>query len=574
MKAKIKRIREKIKNGWLEEFWSEIRWIYRYGIRYRKSIIWYLFLGMFGILMSLGGSVVSKYVIDAVMGQNAKGLLTITVIFVLMQLLGTLSHVWTGKISAEIRLTVNQEIKADVYDSIMEADWEEISEFHSADLVNRIEQDVNSVSECVIGWVPGFCTNMLQFAGALGIIIYYDPTLAVLALLSAPVTIAMSRILVKKLRMYNKDLRQANADVVVFNEESFHNIQTIKSFGLTEAYGEKLRDVQKHYCDLKMRYTKFTLEISAVMSVLGTIVGLSCMGWGVYRLWTGRITFGTMALFLQMSRLLTSVFQKLLQMVPNLISSATAAGRIMVVSELKKESRENGDQVEQLLKSKEGIVIEADRIGFSYASGKNVLEEETFVARPGELVAVVGSSGAGKTTLLRILLGLISVKNGAVTVSGEDSRQKIAVNAATRDLCAYVPQDNTMFADTVAENMRAVKKDASNEEIDEALKIACAYDFIHSLPGGIESPIKEKGGGFSEGQIQRLSIARAVLADRPVMLLDEATSALDKATEQQVLKNIMDFRKNKTCVVTTHKASVLSVCSRIYRIEDHKIITS
>lgn len=571
---KIKRIREKIKNGWLKEFGSELQWLCRYDIRYRKSILWYLFLGMFGILMSLSGSVVSKYVIDAVMAKNAARLLTITVIFVLMQLLGTVSHIWTGKVSAEIGLTVNQQIKSDVYDSIMEADWEAISEFHSADLVNRIEQDVGSVTECVIGWVPGFCTNILQFVGALGIILYYDPTLAVLALLSAPVTIAMSRILVKKLRIYNKELRQANANVMVFNEESFHNIQTIKSFGLTDTYGEKLREVQQRYYDLKMRYTKFTLETSAVMSVLGTIVGLGCMGWGVYRLWTGNITFGTMALFLQMSRLLTSVFQKLLQMVPNLISSATAAGRIMAVSELKKESRKNGDQIEQLLESGEGIVIEADGIGFSYATGKNVLEEEAFVARPGELVAVVGSSGAGKTTLLRILLGLISVKKGTVTVSGADSRQKIAVNAATRDLCAYVPQDNTMFAGTVAANMRAVKKDASNEEIDEALKIACAYDFIHSLPDGIESPIKEKGGGFSEGQIQRLSIARAVLSDRPVMLLDEATSALDTATEQQVLKNVMDFRKNKTCIVTTHKASVLRACSRVYRIEDHKIITS
>lgn len=571
MRTKIERIVQKIKDGWLKELLSEMYWIYQYGMRYKRSILWYLCLGIFGTGTGLVASVISKYLIDAVTSKNAEALLVIVSAYVIMQVFLVVSNVWIGKTSTEIQLKVNQEMKADVYDKVMSADWQALSEFHSGDLLNRIDNDVNSVSESVINLVPNFCTNILQFAGALGIILYYDPTLAVLALLSAPVTILMSRFFVKKVRIYNKNLRKVSSDVLVFNEESLSNIQTIKSFGLTKEYGEKLRQVQKTYSDLKMQYTGFTLKTSAVMSVMGMSVSLICMAWVIYRLWTGSITFGTMALFIQLSKMLTNVFQRLLHMAPNVISAATAAGRIMAVSELEKESCENKDEVDRLLKNKEGIVVEAKHLNFSYGKGKDVFKNEAFLAKPGELIAVVGASGAGKTTLLRIFLGLISVHGGEVSMSGAQNGNKIAVNAATRELCSYVPQDNTMFLGTVAENMRIVKKDATDEEIDHALKIACAYEFIHNTPAGLQSQIKEKGGGFSEGQIQRLSIARAVLADKPVLLLDEATSALDMMTEQQVLKNIMEFRGNKTCIVTTHRTSVLEMCSRIYRIENSKI---
>lgn len=568
MKTKIKNF---IKKGLIKETISELFWIYQYGIRYRGSILWYICLGIFGTLMGLGGSVISKYMIDAVTGKNVEKLVGIIAFYVAMQIFCILSRIWTGQVSAELQLKVDQEIRADIYDKILKADWEALSEFHSGDLLNRIDNDVSCVSESVIGWFPNFLTNFLQFTGTLGIMAYYDFTLAVLALLSAPITMIVSRVLMKKMRIYNKKMRQVSSDVMIFNEESFYNIQTIKSFGLMKVYGDKLRKVQKNYWDLKMQYTRFSLMTSGFMSFVGMVVGMICMIWGIYRLWTGNITFGTMVLFLQMSNSLSNAFHKLVQMIPNTISATTAAGRIMTVSELKKESYEKKEEVDKLLKTGDGIVVEVKQLKFYYSTGKKVFDEEDFLAKPGEIIAVIGASGEGKTTLLRILLGIVSAKSGEVTMSGEQSGDKISVNAATRELCSYVPQDNTMFAGTIAENMRTVKQDATDEEINNALKIACAYEFVHRIPTGIESRIKEKGGGFSEGQIQRLSIARAVLADKPVLLLDEATSALDMKTEKMVLENIMNFRKNKTCIVTTHRSSVLDMCNRIYRIENRKI---
>ena len=193
-----------------------------------------------------------------------------------------------------------------------------------------------------------------------------------------------------------------------------------------------------------------------------------------------------------------------------------------------------------------------------------------FRAAPGEIVALVGPSGEGKTTMIRLILGLIHPAEGRAFLLASDGRQ-VEMNADSRFLFSYVPQGNAILAGTVAENMRMVKEDASDEEIEEALKIACAWDFIAKLPDGINSKVGERGRGFSEGQAQRIAIARAVLRDAPIMLLDEATSALDVTTERQVLRNIIQQRPNKTCIVTTHRPTVLNMCQRVYRVMNTRV---
>ena len=201
----------------------------------------------------------------------------------------------------------------------------------------------------------------------------------------------------------------------------------------------------------------------------------------------------------------------------------------------------------------------------SYVEEKQVITNSDFKAMPGEIIALVGPSGEGKTTMIRLILGLIRPEEGNVVLRAFDGTA-VEMNADTRHLFAYVPQGNTILSGTVAENMRMVKEHASDEEIIEALKAACAWDFIEKLPDGINSNIGEKGRGFSEGQAQRIAIARAILRDAPILLLDEATSALDVTTERQVLRNIIKQHPNKTCIVTTHRPSVLNMCQRVYRV--------
>ena len=563
----LKKVIRKIQEGALREMIRELHWIYQYGLKYKGSILWYMFLGMFGIATGLAGSVMSKYIIDAVTGYDSGRLVPIAIAYVSLQIFTIGCRAWSSLLSEQIDIKVDQEIRADVYDKIMDADWEALSQYHSGDLLNRVDNDVSKVSGSVLGWVPDFVTRTLQFFGTLGIILYYDPTLALLALISAPITILVSRSISKRLREYNKKIRNISSDVMVFNEESFQNVQLIKSFGLTELYKRKLREVQESYKKIRLDYNRFHVASSSGMSLASSVVTMVCFGWGVYRLWTGHISYGTMTLFLQLASSLSMSFSGLVYMVPSAISAATSAGRLMSVTQLPKEEYLCEEEAKELIRSKKAIEVRADEISFQYNTGKQVLEKASFVAKPGEIVAIVGPSGEGKTTMLRILLGLVSAWEGTVTV-GAANEEAIPISAATRGLFSYVPQDNMMFAGNIAENLRVMKEDATEEELNEALRKACAYEFVHKIPTGLQSPIYENGGGFSEGQIQRLAIARALLSDAPVLLFDEATSALDVATERKILRNILDRSSDKTCIITTHRPSVLSMCDRIYRISD------
>lgn len=216
----------------------------------------------------------------------------------------------------------------------------------------------------------------------------------------------------------------------------------------------------------------------------------------------------------------------------------------------------------------DGLAIKVNGLSYAYNNGNEVFSGASFQAAPHEIIALVGPSGEGKTTMLRIILGLLRPKEGSVTIEGMTNNEYMEISPSTRRLFSYVPQGNTMFSGTIAENMRNVREDASDKDIQDALKLACAWEFVDKLPEGINSRISERGGGFSEGQSQRLSIARALLRHSPILLLDEATSALDVATERRVLKNIMQDEYPRTCIVTTHRPTVLSICNRVYAIRN------
>ena len=220
------------------------------------------------------------------------------------------------------------------------------------------------------------------------------------------------------------------------------------------------------------------------------------------------------------------------------------------------------------------ISLKMNEVSYAYKTGTEVFNGASIEVNPKEIIALVGPSGEGKTTMLRVILSLMQTQDGSAYLAGQIDAENncVPLTPSTRKLFSYVPQGNTMFSGTIAENMRNVKPDATDEEIVEALKAACAWDFVEKLPDGINSAIKERGGGFSEGQAQRLSIARALLRESPILLLDEATSALDVATERKVLKNIMQDEHPRTCIVTTHRPTVLSACTRVYAIRDKKCV--
>lgn len=549
---------------------SEWKWLLRYIARYRAEIILYVLIGLVGMAMGLGSSVASKYLIDAVVSHSDTSIIPIAAAVIGLSVCQIFISAVTSRISSVVGTRVNNEIRSNIYEHIVLSRWEDINKYHSGDLINRLEGDVNTVSGSIVSYIPNVFTKAAQFIGCLLIVLYYDPTMVAFALLSAPFLVFSSRFSAKMMRKYNLQSREMNGKIISFGEESMQNLQTIKAFDLTRRYADNFKILLQSYRKMRLDYDKFSVIMSVIMSVIGLVVSYSCYGWGVYRLWQGAISYGTMTLFLQLSGQLTSSFSSLVSLVPGAISIATAAGRVMEVTRLSRENDEDSEKVESLTEvaASEGVSVSAENVTYTYDGGDlPVLNNISFNVNPGETVAFVGPSGEGKTTILRLVLGLVEPDSGKMLMrtGGED----VLISDSTRRFCAYVPQGSSVFTGTVADNMRIVKPDATDSEILTALEIADARGFVEELPLGIETLIGERGVNFSEGQVQRISIARAVLRGARVLIMDEATSALDGETENRVLKNLMTSDPKRTCILTTHRPSMLGYCDRVYRIGEN-----
>lgn len=561
----MKKTQKKDRKGLFREMYGEARWMYRYTRRHWAAVCFYIMAGIFAAGMSLGTGVASKYLIDAVIGGNRGRIAPLAAVIAGLAVCNILVSGVVSRISARIRTAVQNEIQADIYDRVIHTDWESLQPFRSGDLLSRLTADAAQVASGVIGWLPSAVTKLVQFLGAFVIIFCYDPVMAGIALLSAPVTVAVSAALMGRMRGYNQEMRRLSGELMSFQNDSFQNLQTVKAFDLMGLFSQRLGQMQQVYQDKMLDYNRFSVYTSSLLSAVGMVVSYTCFGWSAYRLWSGYITPGTMLMFFQMAGALSAAFTALVQMVPAAISTATCAGRLMAVSELEKEQSVDAEQAERLLKQSGGVSVRLEGVDVNYKDGGRIITGGDFRADSGEVVAVVGPSGEGKTTLIRLLLGLIYPAAGTAGLVGANG-ERCRISSATRRLFGYVPQGNTIFAGTIAENLRMVKCDASEEEMVEALKVGCAYEFVEQLPQGIHTVIGEHGTGLSEGQAQRIAIARAMLTGAPILLLDEATSALDMETEKRVLKNIMDCGKHRTCIVTTHRDSILAYSSRIYEI--------
>ena len=552
------------KDGTFSEIIDDWKWIFSYSKRYKGAIIFYTLLGIFSTSMGLVSSVASKYMIDIITGYQTSKLWIMIAITLGSAVFSLVFSNVINRVSAKLSIYINNDIQADIFDKIIDADWLEINKYSNGDVLNRFNSDVSTISSNAISWLPTIVIAVYNFIATFVVIWHYDKIMSLLAFASAPVMLMMSKFLISKQREYARKVKEMNSDMMTFEVETFYNFDTIKSFGISSLYGKKMREWQRKYKDVSLEYNMFTIKTGIFMSIMGMIVQYAAFGYCLFRLWTHDITYGTMTLFLQQRGNLNSAFNNVISIIPNFLNSSISAHRIRELAQLPKEVHiAESSKLDAL--AEHGFEVRMRDVDFSYVEGTRVITKSSFQACPGEIVALVGPSGEGKTTMIRLILGLIRPEAGQAVIRGLDGSE-VEMNVETRHLFAYVPQGNTILSGTIAENMRMVKEDATDEEIIEALKVSCAWDFVGKMPETINSNIGERGRGFSEGQAQRIAIARAVLRDAPILLLDEATSALDVTTERQVLRNIISQRPNKTCIVTTHRPSVLNMCQRVYRV--------
>ncbi len=566
----VQYIINKIDDGTFSDFIDDWKWIFTFSRKYKWIIAFYTLLGIISTSLSLVSSVVSKYLVDIVTGYQTDRLLVLVFAMVFSTAFSLLFSSLVSRYSAKLSIFVNNDIQAYIYDQIIDADWYELSKYSSGDLLNRFNSDVSTIASNAVSWLPNVIIAVYSFVATFAVLFYYDHLMALIALLSAPFLLLASRLIMRKNKEYRMKVLQMNSQLMTFEAETFYNFDTIKSFGVTDYFSRKMRDWQEKYKDVNLDYNLFSIKTNIFTSSLGTGVYFIAFGYCLFRLWTNSITYGTMSLFLSRQSSLSSSFSSLVGILPGMLNSSVSAHRIREIVQLKREIHRRDESDAMADAAKRGFEVRMSGVDFSYVEEQQVIESSDFIARPGEIVALVGPSGEGKTTMIRLILGLIRPENGNVTLVDAEGRQ-VEINADTRRYFAYVPQGNTLLSGTVAENLRMVKEDATDEEIEEALKTACAWSFVSRLDGGINGRLGERGRGVSEGQSQRISIARAILRDAPVLLLDEATSALDIETERQVLRNIIRQKPNKTCIVATHRPSVLNMCQRVYRVVDHHV---
>lgn len=539
--------------------------MFTYIRRYRTVVGIHILLGILGTALSLLSSVAMKTLIDVVTGFQTGAIFTAAAWMAGMLLGSAAMQAAASRIAAVINIRVQNGIQAEVYDRMLRTDWASLEQFRSGDLLNRLNTDVTSVSGGVTGLLPSFVTAAAQFLGSLMIILCYDPVMALIALIGAPLSVLCSRTLVRRMRSYNRRMKDISSEVMSFHEDSLRNLTSIKAFGIMDGFRDRMCAMQGKYRETYLDYNRFSVIAGFVMSIVGLLVSAGCFGWGVYRLWTHAISYGAMMMFLQLTTMLRSAFSSLIGLVPTAVSITTSAGRLMAVADLPEEpgARERAPVPD-------ACTVELRDVTFAYPGGEPVLEHVDFRARPGEVVALTGASGEGKTTMIRLMLGLVRPEHGSVCLTGADG-QCLPVTAATRAAFSYVPQGNTVFAGTIADNLRMVRPEATDAELIAALETACAYDFVRQLPDGIYARTGELGHGLSEGQAQRIAVARAVLRGAPVLLLDEATSALDEATEQRMLENLMHSGRVQTCVLITHRAATAERCPRRYTLRGTRL---
>lgn len=566
----VQTLLNKLDDGTFSDFFEDWKWIFSYSRKYTKVIICYTIIGIISSTLGLVSSVASKYMIDIITGYQFEKLWLVAVIMVSSMVVSLLFTSLVNRYSTKLSIYVNNDMQADIFDRIIDADWLSISQFENGDILNRFNNDVNTVASNAVSWLPNLIIYVYSIAATLAVILYYDATMALIALLSAPILLLSGRYLMRKNSEYRRKVLEVNSKLMNYEVETFYNFDTIKSFGVMEHYSKGLRGWQERFKQTNLAYNLFTIKTNIGMSVLSAGVSFLAFGYCLFRLWTGDILYGTMTLFLEQRSKLSNQFSNLVRIIPGMLNSAVSARRIRELVELPREVHmpEQSERMRQA--ARHGFTVQLEHVNFAYIQEHRVLTDSNFIAAPGEIVALVGPSGEGKTTMLRMILGLLHPNQGTAQLVTQDG-ETVPIHADTRRYFSYVPQGNTLMSGTIADNLRVVKEDATEEEIKQALETACAWEFVQKMPDGIHSLLGTRGRGVSEGQAQRISIARAVLRDAPILLLDEATSALDVATERQVLRNIMHRHPNKTCIVTTHRPSVLNLCQRIYRVIDTKV---
>ncbi|MCL2717727.1 MAG: ABC transporter ATP-binding protein/permease [Lachnospiraceae bacterium] len=454
-------------------------------------------------------------------------------------------------------------IRRKMFDNIMKSKWPDITGYHSEDLMVRLTSDVRNVASGLINTCTTIVVLVVGLIAAFGTLFYYDRVIAVFAFALGPIAVYFSVFFGKKIKFYQEKVQESEAKYRAFMQENIANIIVVKSFTAEDLMSERLYNLYRERMKIVVKKNRLTIFLSTIVGLSFSLGYIGALSWGVLKISMNMMSFGTLSIFLSLVARIQSPIMGLAQTVPHLSSIIASAGRIIEIDEQMIEGQEKAKQKV----SKMGIIFKD--VNYSYKN-KKVFDRLNLEIKPGSLVAVTGASGIGKTTLIRLMMNFVEVAGGAVTyrgISEDGGETEMPVSPAVRDYISYVPQGNTLFSGSIKDNLLIGNQELQNEDICNILKAVALLDFVNSLPDGIETIIGEKGHGLSEGQAERIAIARALAKSAPVVIFDEATAALDEKNEQEIIKSIRNIKNHPTCIFITHRRGTLSLMDEEINLE-------
>ena len=543
----------------MKEILKYTRWLWSHSVGARGAILVNILLGSLTVGLNLLFIFLCKRLVDIATGVEAGSLGPYTVFVLSVVVLRLVVATINVRVENLTNSKMNFIIRKGLYSNLLYAEWLGKEKRHTGDTVNRLESDVSTVTNVIVSDFPQIFTTLVQLVAAIVFLCTMEWRLAALLVLITPLFILFSRIFVRRLREMTRGIRETESEVQSHLQESLQHRMVIQSMENEGRMEDRLDDLQdREYGQIKER-TRFNVIARSMVGAAFSFGYIAAFLWGVYGISKGTLTYGVMTAFLQLVGQVQRPLVNLTRQIPSLIYSSTSIDRLMEMEDAPKVVA--GDSVR--LAGPAGIRVE--NLDYRYPDGKRmILKDLTFDFPPLSRTAIVGETGVGKSTLIRLMLALLKPVGGRVVLY--DKAQEVSASAATRCNLVYVPQGNTLFSGSVRENLRMGNPDATEDEMKAALETAVA-DFVFSLPDGLETRCGEGGSGLSEGQSQRIAIARGLLRPGSILLLDEFSSSLDPETEQKLMDNLTKKAAGKTMIFITHRERIAQLCERTCRID-------